>query len=70
MDRVLSHRAALHRRRQPLLARIGAALALWQQRRRLAALDDRMLDDLGLTRAEATAEAARPLWDAPAHWQR
>jgi uncharacterized protein YjiS (DUF1127 family) len=38
---------------------------LAQQRRRLLALDDRMLKDIGITRAEATRESARPFWDAP-----
>lgn len=42
---------------------------LYRQRRALAALDDHQLRDLGLTRAQAEAEAARPLWDAPAHWR-
>jgi uncharacterized protein YjiS (DUF1127 family) len=37
-------------------------------RRSLALLDDHLLADIGITRAEAEHEAARPLWDAPAHW--
>lgn len=36
---------------------------LYSQRRSLAALDDARLADLGLSRSEAEAEAARPLWD-------
>ena len=32
-------------------------------RRQLARLDDRRLDDIGLTRCEAAAEAERPFWD-------
>jgi uncharacterized protein YjiS (DUF1127 family) len=43
-------------------------LALWQQRRALATMDERQLRDIGVTRAEALAEAARPVWDAPANW--
>ncbi|WP_424831179.1 DUF1127 domain-containing protein [Ruegeria sp.] len=43
-------------------------LSLSKQRRDLARLDDRALEDIGVTRAEARAEAARPLWDAPNHW--
>jgi uncharacterized protein YjiS (DUF1127 family) len=27
------------------------------------------LQDIGITRAEARAEARRPVWDAPAHWR-
>lgn len=44
-------------------------LALWQQRRALAKMDDRQLDDIGVSRADALAEATRPLWDVPAHWR-
>lgn len=32
------------------------------QRLALLALDQRMLDDIGLTRANAEAEAAKPFW--------
>ena len=52
-----------------LLARISTALALRHQRSQLAGLSDAMLEDLGLTRAEALAEAQRPLWDVPARWR-
>lgn len=38
-------------------------LELAQQRRRLLALDDRMLKDIGITRAEAMQEGTRPFWD-------
>ena len=45
------------------------ALLRWQelaqQRRRLLSLDDRMLKDIGITRAEAMREGTRPFWDAP-----
>ena len=56
------------------LTRTGIGRRLWQllgvarQRRALARLDDHALDDIGITRAQARAEAARPIWDAPAHW--
>lgn len=60
---------SLHRRRHSLLARLAAALSLWHQRRALARLDDVRLADLGLTRAQAQAESARPFWDAPLHWR-
>lgn len=43
-------------------------LALWQQRRALATMDDRQLQDIGVSRTDALAEAARPVWDVPAHW--
>jgi uncharacterized protein YjiS (DUF1127 family) len=49
--------------------RLRDLLALHGQRRALAGLDDRMLADIGLTRAQAQAEAGRPVWDAPRHWR-
>jgi uncharacterized protein YjiS (DUF1127 family) len=65
-------RAACPTRRhgRSLLARFGAILALRRQRARLADLDDHMLRDIGLSRAEAATEAARPFWDVPPHWRR
>ncbi len=48
--------------------RLVLALLRWhelaQQRRRLLSLDDRMLKDIGITRAEAMREGMRPFWDA------
>jgi len=61
-----AHRAA------PRLSLLGAAprlFAVWRQRRVLETLDDRALEDIGVTRAEAAAEARRPFWDAPATWR-
>ena len=41
-------------------------LLVWQerdqQRRHLAALDDRLLRDMGMSRADAAREAAIPFW--------
>ncbi len=34
----------------------------YTQRRELLQLDDRLLDDIGLTRADAEAEAGKPFW--------
>lgn len=48
--------------------RVLNLLALARQRRRLAGLDDRALEDIGVTRAQANAEANRPFWDAPDTW--
>jgi uncharacterized protein YjiS (DUF1127 family) len=45
-------------------------ISLARQRRTLAALDDHILSDIGLTRAQAEAEADRPIWDAPSSWKR
>jgi len=46
-----------------------ALLSLWRSRRALARLDARALSDIGLSRADAAAEAARPVWDVPHHWR-
>jgi uncharacterized protein YjiS (DUF1127 family) len=40
-----------------------------RSRRDLLRLDDRLLDDIGLSRHEAEAEASRAPWDAPLHWR-
>jgi len=34
----------------------------YNSRKALAALDDNMLEDIGITRAEAEKEAAKPFW--------
>jgi uncharacterized protein YjiS (DUF1127 family) len=46
------------------------AFALHRQRQALRRLDDRALADIGISRAEAEQEAARPIWDVPATWRR
>ena len=38
-------------------------IAVARQRRELAALEDHQFRDLGLDRADAMREAARPFWD-------
>lgn len=45
-----------------MLGLLRRCLARHRQRRQLAALDDTRLHDLGLTRAAAQAEAAKPFW--------
>jgi uncharacterized protein YjiS (DUF1127 family) len=49
-----------------LVGRIAAALSVRRERRALMALDDRMLADVGLSRADAYREAHRPFLDVPA----
>ncbi len=53
-----------------VLSRFVRAYASWQERQRLATLDDSMLADIGLTRHQANIEAARPIWNAPDQWLR
>jgi uncharacterized protein YjiS (DUF1127 family) len=53
-----------------LIAHLRHLITLRRERRALAAMEDHMLKDIGLTRAEALEEAAQPLWAAPAHWTR
>ena len=72
MSRAASHpaaprlglRVASRPRRVPLLS----LLSLYRERRALARLDGPALRDVGLDPAAARAEAARPIWDVPAHW--
>ena len=58
------------RRRHPVnpLKRLYALLYNWQaraeQRYRLADIEGRLLDDVGMTRADADREAAKPFWHA------
>jgi uncharacterized protein YjiS (DUF1127 family) len=48
--------------------RLTALLACWraraQERRLLAALDQRQLADIGVTRLDASRECAKPFWRA------
>ena len=48
------------------LGRVYATLVAWQQRyelrRHLLELDDRLLEDMGISRERARQEAARPCW--------
>lgn len=51
-----------------------AMLLYWhdisRERRALLELDDRMLRDIGITRADAEQEAGRPFWDdAAVRWR-
>lgn len=59
--------AMSHRRHAPFRASRRAslldALEMYRQRRALARLDDHALQDIGITREDALAEAKRPFWD-------
>ena len=43
--------------------------ALLKSRQALAELDAHLLEDIGVTRAQAEKEARRPLWDVPQNWR-
>ena len=51
---------------QRLAAHVFTTLLEWEdrarQRRRLSELDDRMLEDIGLTRADVSREVEKPFW--------
>ena len=47
---------------QACLVRIAAWSARARERRMLAWLDDRSLKDIGVSRADARREAAKPFW--------
>lgn len=52
-----------------LLDRYFAAQALHKQHRALLLLDDSLLSDIGITRAQAITQAASLVWNAPNHWK-
>ena len=60
--------AGFLRRLTGLPARIMDHLLIWQERAaeraHLASLDDHLLKDVGLTRAQADVEARKPFWRA------
>jgi len=71
--------------RKPLPLRLRPGLVAWllraielvldwqevaRQRRALLTLDERLLKDIGITRADAEREASRPFWDmAQERWR-
>ena len=69
MDSLFGH---LHHgtARKGILERMNHAMALHRSRARLGALEPHLLDDIGLDKTAADAEAARPVWDAPETWIR
>jgi uncharacterized protein YjiS (DUF1127 family) len=62
--------ALIHNRHPKRPARLPfrSAINLLRSRRQLNTLTDAQLYDIGITRAQARAEAARPVWDAPESW--
>lgn len=68
MTRTLTlNRTTARPRRIGLISLVLSLIAVRNQRLKLADLDDTMLRDIGLTRAEAKREAERPVWDCPLH---
>jgi len=51
-----------------LFTRLIQVNALMRQRHALRNLDQARLEDLGLSREQADAEARRPIWDVPNTW--
>ena len=68
MTYINSHAAHIHR---PARKRISllSLLTLWRSRQQLKSLDERALDDIGISRHEAATEANRPIWDVPHTWR-
>jgi len=56
-------------RHRPARLSFWTSLSLMRSRRAVQHLSDSQLRDVGLTRAEAQTEGARPFWDAPASWK-
>jgi uncharacterized protein YjiS (DUF1127 family) len=57
--------------RRPGVTELLIRVLFWRdtarQRGDLRRLDDRMLRDIGLSRADVEREAMRPFWDLPTH---
>lgn len=68
MDRCIN--APSQHRRKGFFHQLSQLFSMQRQRRKLGTYDDRILDDIGIDRAAAAAEAARPIWDVPQTWLR
>jgi uncharacterized protein YjiS (DUF1127 family) len=67
---VVGSAAAARRRRaagQEWLGWLATMLRAIETRRELARMDDRMLKDIGVSRADAEREATRAPWDVSTH---
>ena len=61
---------ALHRRSGgSALSLFSRVYDIWRQRQVLRKLDIDALNDIGISRKDAFAEARRPIWDVPATWR-
>ena len=59
VDRIRGH----GRRLRGFVALVVEGAAVARQRRQLLSLDDRALNDIGISRADANMEAMRGFWD-------
>lgn len=57
-------------KRQSLWTRLHNMIAIARQRRQLLALDDHQLQDIGISRQDARAEAQQNMWNVPNHWRK
>ncbi len=65
-----SSRVVRQRRHASLISVFSELYTLYLTRKSLKDLDDHILDDIGVTREQAQAEARRSPWDAPSNWLR
>lgn len=56
------------RGRKTLVSRAFLYLSIWRERNALSKLDPHLLEDIGVTEAQAKSESTRPVWDAPSRW--
>jgi uncharacterized protein YjiS (DUF1127 family) len=66
MDRILQIARLAAPRRTPPLVALTALVRCWRarirERRALAAMDERLLRDIGVNRLDAVRECAKPFW--------
>lgn len=65
-----THHATCPETRATSTGILGRLFGVWKQRQALRRLDDRALEDIGVTRRDAEQEANRAFWDAPDTWKR
>ncbi|MEM9756823.1 MAG: DUF1127 domain-containing protein [Pseudomonadota bacterium] len=70
MAHSLASKTRLHRRRPGIVDFLALAWRTRRERNALCDLDPRLLDDIGVTQADARREAQRTFWDVPGHWLR
>ena len=55
-------------RRQSWRTKLANLASLARSRHALRKLNAQQLADIGISKAQATQEARKPLWDVPDHW--